>query len=135
MPLSANTRGTPVKFQVPAEKLPFLPGAPALPFCHHAYSIRITDRSSMRSDYLRDLRLNRNESQTEFWGRFGVNQRTASRIERGQTIPPTIAILVGLYLDGVIGDADLERAQRRFKIALRATLNKASITEARASLP
>ena len=89
----------------------------------------------MQPEHVRTLRLNRNESQTEFWGRFGVNQRTASRIERGQPIPPAIAILVRLYLDGVIGDADLERAQRRFKIALGATLNKASITEARASLP
>ncbi len=89
----------------------------------------------MQPEHVRTLRLNRNESQTEFWGRFGVNQRTASRIERGQPIPPAIAILVRLYLDGVIGDADLERAQRRFKIALGATLNKASITEARASAP
>ena len=75
----------------------------------------------MHALQLRDLRLARNESQTEFWGRFGVNQRTASRIERGQAIPPAIAILVRLYLDGVIGDADLERAQRRYRIALHNT--------------
>ena len=89
----------------------------------------------MHSDDLRDLRLNRNESQTEFWGRFGVNQRTASRIERGQPIPPAVAILVRLYLDGVIGDADLDRAQRRFKIALQARPNTAALTVARASAP
>lgn len=87
----------------------------------------------MHSDDLRDIRLNRNESQTEFWGRFGVNQRTASRIERGQPIPPAIAILVRLYLDGVIGDADLERAQRRFKIAQQASKPQARSREARAS--
>jgi transcriptional regulator with XRE-family HTH domain len=89
----------------------------------------------MHSDDLRDLRLNRNESQTEFWGRFGVNQRTASRIERGQPVPPAIAILVRLYLDGVIGDADLERAQRRFKIALQAMPSRAATTAARVSAP
>ena len=72
----------------------------------------------MHSDHLKDIRLNRNESQTEFWQRFGVNQRTASRIERGQAIPPAVAILLRLYLDGIIGEADLERAQRRYRIAL-----------------
>lgn len=87
----------------------------------------------MHSDHLKDIRLHRNESQTEFWGRFGVNQRTASRIERGQPIPPAIAILVRLYLDGVIGDADLERAQRRFKIALQTSRPQTATTEARAS--
>lgn len=87
----------------------------------------------MHSDHLKDIRLNRNESQTEFWGRFGVNQRTASRIERGQPIPPAIAILVRLYLDGVIGDADLERAQRRFKIALQTSRPETATTEVRAS--
>ena len=86
----------------------------------------------MHSFQLRDLRLARNESQTAFWQRFGVNQRTASRIERGQAIPPATAILVRLYLDGVIGDAELERAQRRYRIALQ---SQPATVEARASLP
>ncbi|MEN9902831.1 MAG: hypothetical protein RL651_1495 [Pseudomonadota bacterium] len=73
----------------------------------------------MHHMHLRNTRIARNESQTEFWGRFGVNQRTASRIECGQAIPPAVAILLRLYLDGVIGDADLERAQRRYRIALQ----------------
>lgn len=73
----------------------------------------------MHHTHLRNTRIARNESQTEFWGRFGVNQRTASRIECGQAIPPAVAILLRLYLDGVIGDADLERAQRRYRIALQ----------------
>lgn len=72
----------------------------------------------MQPEHLRTFRQNRNESQTEFWQRFGVNQRTASRIERGQAIPPSVAILLRLYLDGIIGEADLERAQRRYRIAL-----------------
>ena len=91
----------------------------------------------MHALQLRDLRLARNESQTAFWQRFGVNQRTASRIERGQPIPPAIAILVRLYLDGVIGDADLERAQRRYRIALQNTAapmaTATATTESRAS--
>ena len=98
----------------------------------HEHQARIT-ATTMQPEHIRTLRLNRNESQTEFWGRFGVNQRTASRIERGQPIPPAIAILVRLYLDGVIGDADLERAQRRFKIALQTSRPQTATTEARAS--
>lgn len=87
----------------------------------------------MHHSHLRNTRIARNESQTEFWGRFGVNQRTASRIERGQAIPPAVSILVRLYLDGVIGDADLERAHRRHRIASKNAPIKLS-TEARASL-
>ena len=58
------------------------------------------------------------ESQTVFWARFGVKQRTASRIERGQALPNCLAILVRLYFDGVVGDADLARAYRRYRISL-----------------
>lgn len=58
------------------------------------------------------------ESQTVFWARFGVNQRTASRFERGQALPNSLGILLRLYFDGVISDADLDRAYRRFRIRL-----------------
>ena len=85
----------------------------------------------MHHTHLRNTRIARNESQTEFWGRFGVNQRTASRIECGQAIPPAVAILLRLYLDGVIGDADLERAQRRYRIALQ-NASTQLLTECRA---
>ncbi len=85
----------------------------------------------MHHTHLRNTRIARNESQTEFWGRFGVNQRTASRIECGQAIPPAVAILLRLYLDGVIGDADLERAQRRYRIALQSAASQ-PLTECRA---
>ncbi len=85
----------------------------------------------MNHTHLRNTRIARNESQTEFWGRFGVNQRTASRIECGQAIPPAVAILLRLYLDGVIGDADLERAQRRYRIALQ-NASTQLLTECRA---
>ena len=97
----------------------------------HEHPARIT-ATTMQPEHIRTLRLNRNESQTEFWQRFGVNQRTASRIERGQPLPPSVAILLRLYLDGVVGEADLERAQRRYRIALH---HQPAIAEVRASAP
>ena len=70
----------------------------------------------MKLKQIADIRLALNQTQTEFWGRLGVSQRTGSRIERGQDIPLPIAILVRLYLDGAISDADLDRAARRIRI-------------------
>lgn len=70
----------------------------------------------MKLKQIADIRYDLNMSQVEFWGKFGVSQRTGSRIERGQDIPLPIAILARLYLDGVIGDADLDRAARRIRI-------------------
>lgn len=70
----------------------------------------------MRLRHIADIRRDLNLSQAEFWGRFGVNQRSGSRIERGQDMPLPISILVRLYLDGVIGDADLNKARRRVRI-------------------
>lgn len=70
----------------------------------------------MKLQQIGDIRRNLNLSQAEFWGRFGVNQRSGSRIERGQDMPMPISILVRLYLDGAIGDADLDRARRRVRI-------------------
>lgn len=88
----------------------------------------------MQPEHLRTLRLARNESQTDFWQRFGVNQRTASRIERGQPLPPAVPILLRLYLDGIVGEADLERAQRRFRIGLQSAPTHSS-TKSRVSAP
>ena len=70
----------------------------------------------MKLRQIADIRHDLNQSQAEFWGRFGVNQSSGSRIERGQDIPMPIAILARLYLDGVIGDADLDKAARRVRI-------------------
>lgn len=70
----------------------------------------------MKLRQIADIRYDLNQSQAEFWGRFGVNQRSGSRIERGQAMPLPISILVRLYLDGVISDADLDRANRRVQI-------------------
>lgn len=73
-----------------------------------------TDDMKLRQ--IADIRYDLSQSQAEFWGRFGVNQSSGSRIERGQAMPLPISILVRLYLDGVISDADLHRANRRVQI-------------------
>ena len=70
----------------------------------------------MKLKQIADIRYYLNMSQVEFWSKFGVSQRTGSRIERGQEIPMPIAILARLYLDGVISDADLDKAARRIRI-------------------
>lgn len=70
----------------------------------------------MKLKEIAEIRYGLNQSQIEFWGKFGVNQRSGSRIERGQDMPMPISILVRLYLDGVIGDADLDKAARRVRI-------------------
>lgn len=71
---------------------------------------------SLESQILRDMRLAKNETQSRFWGRFGVTQTRGSRFELGQGIPPPVGILLRLYLDGVISDGDLWRARRRQRI-------------------
>ena len=60
---------------------------------------------------LRDYRKRRRESQCYFWSRFGVTQSRGSRFELGMEIPPPVAILLRLYLGGIITDADLTPAR------------------------
>lgn len=67
-------------------------------------------------DELRKLRASRRESQTKFWGRFGVTQSRGSRFELGLEMPRPITILLKLYLDGAISDSDLRRARQRQKL-------------------
>lgn len=62
---------------------------------------------------LRRLRLTKKESQNRFWARFGVTQTRGSRFESGQRLPPSVLILLRLYLTGVIGDGDLWAARRK----------------------
>ena len=61
---------------------------------------------------LKAMRLSRKETQTRFWGRFGVTQTRGSRFELGQDIPPPVGILIQLYLAGVVSDGDLSRARQ-----------------------
>ena len=60
-----------------------------------------------RSGELKRLRTSKRESQEKFWARFGVTQSSGSRFETGLGIPPPVALLVKLYADGKLSDADL----------------------------
>lgn len=60
---------------------------------------------------LREYRQARKESQTKFWGRFGVTQSRGSRFELGLEIPKPISILLKLYVEGAISDRDLYHAR------------------------
>jgi len=62
---------------------------------------------------LRGIRLAKRESQHRFWARFGVTQTRGSRFESGQRLPPSVLILLRLYLNGVISDGDLWAARRK----------------------
>lgn len=61
----------------------------------------------LRFTDLKRFRVGRRESQEKFWGRFGVTQSSGSRFETGLGIPAPVAILVKLYLNGKLSDADL----------------------------
>ncbi|MES3025959.1 MAG: helix-turn-helix transcriptional regulator [Pseudomonadota bacterium] len=56
---------------------------------------------------LKQIRLNRGESQAMFWARFGVTQSSGSRFETGLGVPPAVAILIKLYISGRLSDGDL----------------------------
>lgn len=56
---------------------------------------------------LKALRKVLKQNQTEFWYRFGVAQSRGSRFEKGGCIPPSVAILIALYLENKVKDADL----------------------------
>jgi predicted transcriptional regulator len=62
-------------------------------------------------EILRKHRKTVRESQDRFWARFGVTQSRGSRFEKGAEIPPPVAILLGLYFNGVVTDRDLKQAQ------------------------
>lgn len=57
------------------------------------------------------LRAERRESQQIFWGRFGVEQSTGSRYEIGRALPGPLALLISLWLSGVVDDEDLAIAR------------------------
>ena len=56
---------------------------------------------------LKQFRISKRESQAIFWGRFGVTQSSGSRFETGLGIPPPVAILLKLYVNGKLSDGDL----------------------------
>ena len=56
---------------------------------------------------LRQFRVSKRESQATFWARFGVTQSSGSRFETGLGVPPPVALLVKLYINGKLSDGDL----------------------------
>ncbi len=62
---------------------------------------------------LREYRKSLRETQYYFWSRFGVTQSRGSRFEMGAEIPSPVAILLKLYMDGIITDADLSSTPRQ----------------------
>lgn len=61
----------------------------------------------IKAEELRKYRRSKRESQGLFWSRFGVTQSRGSRFEKGAEIPKPVAILLELYLSGVLTDGDL----------------------------
>lgn len=61
----------------------------------------------MKPEELRKYRRSKRESQGLFWSRFGVTQSRGSRFEKGAEIPKPVAILLDLYLSGILTDGDL----------------------------
>lgn len=57
--------------------------------------------------------MTRNETQAKFWQRFGVSQWTGSRFEQGADIPHPVAILLALYLEQKVSEADLSDARAK----------------------
>jgi DNA-binding transcriptional regulator YiaG len=64
----------------------------------------------LRARNLKALRKRLRQTQTEFWYRFGVTQSRGSRFEKGYCIPPSVAILIELYVEKKVNDADLQAA-------------------------
>lgn len=56
---------------------------------------------------LRQFRISKRESQATFWARFGVTQSSGSRFETGLGVPPPVALLLRLYVNGKLSDGDL----------------------------
>jgi hypothetical protein len=56
---------------------------------------------------LRQFRISKRESQATFWARFGVTQSSGSRFETGLLVPPPVAKLIRLYVNGKLSDGDL----------------------------
>lgn len=59
-----------------------------------------------------DIRHKRGENQRVFWSRFGVTQSGGSRYESGRAIPKPTAMLIRLFLTGVIDEKQLAAAKK-----------------------
>jgi hypothetical protein len=63
---------------------------------------------------IKNVRVNSNENQSEFWERFGITQSGGSRYESGRNIPAPVKLLIGLWLGNIIDDEQLGRARKQF---------------------
>lgn len=80
---------------------------------NHAEALGVTIGSdepstpwTLERNTIRDYRKSKKESQRRFWARFGVTQSRGRRVELGTEVPAPVAILLRLYLDGVISEGD-----------------------------
>lgn len=64
---------------------------------------------------LRQYRKSIDETQVEFWNRFGLTQPGGSRYEGEQQIPAPTAILLALYAKGKIAEEDIVLALEEVK--------------------
>lgn len=71
-----------------------------------------SNQHEFHPEVLRRHRKARQENQSCFWERFGVTQSRGSRFEMGAELPPPVVILLRLYQEGTITDADLWRIQQ-----------------------
>lgn len=92
-------------------------------------SVMLIPPGRLSAEALRELRRARQENQTKFWQRFGVTQSRGSRFETGFEIPPSVAILIGLYLDGTVNDVDLKRVRRNHRNRKKSASARSSIRQ------
>ncbi len=84
--------------------------------------------NELHPESLRKHRKEKKENQLRFWSRFGVTQSRGSRFEMGAEIPPPVAILLKLYLDGTVTDSDFSRIRRQCRRGRSSALNIDAIT-------
>jgi hypothetical protein len=61
----------------------------------------------------KSVRLLRNETQADYWQRFGVTQSGGSRYESGRGIPKPTAMLMEMFNGGLISSEMLAKVRRK----------------------
>lgn len=70
-------------------------------------------RQQLAARNIKALRKTLRQTQAEFWQRFGVTQSRGSRFEKSFCLPAPVAILLELYVENKVNDADLLAAAMR----------------------
>lgn len=65
---------------------------------------------------IRGFRNGTKESQKLFWRRFGISQPNGSRYENGQAIPLPTALLLDLFMRGIINEHQLGDSKEHLNI-------------------